>query len=113
MKKKLTIKIDTTYKYLQLWNGLFHLTNKEMEILAAFMDLKAKGPNLCSVPNKKRVAKIVGIEDYNTLNNYVKRFKDKGAIKKSGVSYTMNAFLNPKVTHVELHINRSNSGNQV
>ena len=81
-KRKITVSIDSTYKYLQLWNGIFNLTDKELAILASFIDANTikKDINICSVSNKKDVAKIMGIKDYNTLNNYVKKFKDKGAI---------------------------------
>ena len=30
--------IDSTYKYLQLWNGIFNLTNTELTILSYFID---------------------------------------------------------------------------
>ena len=36
-KKKITVNIDTTYKYVQLWNGIFDLTNKELTILSSFI----------------------------------------------------------------------------
>ena len=33
--KKISVNIDTTYKYLQIWNGIFDMTNKELEILSS------------------------------------------------------------------------------
>ena len=76
---KVKIKANSIYKRLQIWNGIFNLTNKELQILAAFIDVQSitNEVNLCSVKNKREVARIVGIKDYNTLNNYIKRFKDK------------------------------------
>ena len=96
INKKITINIDSTLKYLQLWNGIFNLTDKEMEILAAFIDIQTitSEENLCSVKNKREVARIVGIKDYNTLNNYIKRFKDKKVMQKSDGNYNLNTFLN-------------------
>ena len=91
-KRKITVSIDSTYKYIQLWNGIFDLTNKET--------------NICSVRNKKEVARIVGIKDYNTLNNYIKKFKDKGAIIKKDTLYTINPFLNPDTDIVEITIKK-------
>ena len=38
-KKKITVNINSTYKYLQLWNGIFKLTEKELTILSAFIDV--------------------------------------------------------------------------
>ena len=83
-KKKITVNIDNTYKYIQLWNGIFNLTDKELTIISAFIDVNniTDEVNLCSVKNKKEVSRIVGIKDYNTLNNYIKRFKDKSVILK-------------------------------
>jgi hypothetical protein len=108
-KKRITVKIDTTYKYIKLWNGLFNLTKKELEILSAFVDanraFKKKVKNACNVDIKKIVAANLGIEDYNTLNNYVKRFKKKGVIIKKGKYYSLNKLLDPETSSVEILIN--------
>lgn len=107
-RRKITVNIDTTYKYVQLWNGIFNLTDKELAIIASFIDtnIVTGDANLCSVKNKKAVAKIVGIKDYNTLNNYIKKFKDKGAMIVSQSMYKLNPFLNPDTDVVEITINR-------
>tara|TARA_R110002012_G_C11616018_1_gene608536 strand:+ start:415 stop:765 length:351 start_codon:yes stop_codon:yes gene_type:complete len=108
-KKRITVKIDTTYKYIRLWNGLFNLTRKELEILAEFVDankaLKDKAKNVCNVEIKKIVASKLSIEDYNTLNNYIKRFKKKGVILKKGKYYSFNKLLDPETSSVEILIN--------
>ena len=67
-KRKITVNIDSTLKYLQLWNGIFNLTDKGLQILSAFIDVQdiTDEVNLCSVRNKKEVARIVGIKDHNT-----------------------------------------------
>ena len=108
MKKKITVTIDTTYKYVQLWNGIFNLTEKGMQILSAFIDVQniTNEENICSVKNKREVARIVGIKDYNTLNNYVKRFKDKGVLNKNNNIYSLNPFLNPDTSFVEVIIKK-------
>jgi len=108
MKRKITVKIDSTIKYIQLWNGIFNLTDKEVQILSAFIDIQniTDEVNFCSVKNKKEVSRIVGIKDYNTLNNYIKRFKDKGAIRKKDNNYKLNPFLNPETDSVEITIKR-------
>ena len=108
MKRKITVKIDSTIKYIQLWNGIFNLTDKEVQILSAFIDIQniTEEVNFCSVKNKKEVSRIVGIKDYNTLNNYIKRFKDKGAIRKKDSNYKLNPFLNPETDSVEIIIKR-------
>ena len=106
--KKITVNIDTTYKYVQLWNGIFNLTEKGLQILSAFIDVQiiTEEDNFCSVKNKKEVARIVGIKDYNTLNNYIKRFKDKGVVSKKDNNYKLNNLLNPNTSSVEIIINK-------
>jgi hypothetical protein len=107
-KKKITVSIDSTYKYIQLWNGIFNLTEKELKILASFIDVNniTEEVNLCSIRNKKEVSRMVGIKDYNTLNNYVKSFKDKGTILKRNNIYVLNPFLYPDTDVVEITINK-------
>ena len=93
-KKKITVNINSTYKFLQVWNGIFDLTNKELEILAAFID------------TKKLVAEIVGIKDHNTLNNYIKKFKDKKVFKKEGSNYILNNLLDTDTNIIEIEFRR-------
>ena len=33
-QRKIVVNIDSTYKYVQLWNGIFTLTDKELTILS-------------------------------------------------------------------------------
>ena len=109
MKKRIiTVNINTTYKYIQLWNGIFNLTDKELQILASFIDVQeiTDEVNMCSIRNKKEVARIVGIKDPNTLNNYIKKFKDKGAILKKNGYYKLNPFLDTDTDLVEVTIER-------
>ena len=106
MKKKLTIKINSTYKYLQVWNGIFNLTNKELEILSVFIDVQSisKEKNLSSMSNKKEVAEKLLIKDPNTLNNYIKKFKDKGVLRLKSNNYTLNNLLDPNTDTVEINL---------
>jgi predicted transcriptional regulator len=93
--KTLKIRVDSTLKYLQIFNGILELTEKELLVLSKFIDL-SDTVNLCSPENKKTVAKSLGIKDYNTLNNYVKKLKDKGAIKKTKDGYALSHILVPQ-----------------
>ena len=108
MKKTIRVNINTTYKYLQIWNGIFNLTDKELEILTAFVDTQeiTEDINLCSINNKKQVARMIGIKDYNTLNNYIKRFKDKGVILKRMNNYKLNSAFNTNTDRIEIIITR-------
>jgi len=92
--RKLNIKVNTTFKYIQVFNGILELTQKEMLILSELINYGDR-KNLCTVETKKIVANLVGIEDFNTLNNYVKRLKDKGALVKTNHTYTIAPFLVP------------------
>ena len=106
MDIKIKIKANSIYKRLQIWNGIFDLTNKELEVLACFIkvNIKAKRKNMCSKGNKDEVANILEFEDPNTLNNYIKRLKDKGAfLYKKGI-YDVNKMLNPKITKIEIEL---------
>ena len=107
-KRKITVNIDNTLKYLQLWNGIFNLTDKGLQVLSVFIDVQdiTSDHSLCSVKNKKEVSRIVGVKDYNTLNNYIKRFKDKGAVLKADGVYKLNPFLDPNTKNVEVAINK-------
>tara|TARA_R110002050_G_scaffold140618_1_gene265568 strand:- start:662 stop:997 length:336 start_codon:yes stop_codon:yes gene_type:complete len=111
MDQNLTIKVNSTYKYLQLWNGIFNLTDKELKILALFIDAdkEKKSVNLCSPTAKKLVAKQLGFADYNTLNNYVKKFKDKGVLLKKGRNYSLNKLLNIKTESVRINLQWQNA----
>lgn len=82
------IKVSNQYQYLQLLNGIFRLTEMELRVLALFAEeqhaittnnlpLNAFSPDV-----KKRVADKLNKDDFNTLNNYIKRLKDKKVIKE-------------------------------
>ena len=108
INRKITVNIDSTLKYIQLWNGIFNLTDKEVQILATFIDVQTITDelNLCSVSNKKKVSNILKIKDYNTLNNYIKKFKDKGVMLKQNGNYKLNPFLSPETDSVHVTIQR-------
>tara|TARA_R110000744_G_scaffold5893_1_gene20763 strand:+ start:83 stop:403 length:321 start_codon:yes stop_codon:yes gene_type:complete len=90
--RKVKIKANTTLKFLQVFNGILELTYRELQVLSKLIDL-GQTKDLCSVTNKKLVSDDMGIKDYNTLNNYVKRLKDKNAIKKTVDGYILNPVL--------------------
>ena len=104
--RRVKIKADTTLQYLQVFNGIFELTDKEMVVLAKFIDLGEKD-DVCSINTKKLVADMLDIEDYNTLNNYVKRLKDKGVLLKSKNKYSVIPYLLPE-NNVVIQITKSN-----
>tara|TARA_R110002020_G_scaffold39608_7_gene117498 strand:- start:8790 stop:9101 length:312 start_codon:yes stop_codon:yes gene_type:complete len=98
MSRTIKIKADSTFRFLQVFNGILELTDKELLVLSKFVDNAEHG--FCSADSKKIVANEIGILDPNTLNNYVKRLKDKGAIVKGKAGYKLAQILVPsnKVT---------------
>ena len=97
MKKKIKAKITDTKGYIGVLNGMFNLTDKEMEVLAAFIDkekeLRHVKVDPFSSAVKKMIATSLGIEDHNTLNVYIKRLKDKNVIRQSGNTYQIAGVL--------------------
>ena len=102
--KPIKIKVQTTFKYLSFFNGLFKLTENELKVLAALID-NNQDSNLCSPTNKKKIAEILEIKDHNTLNNYVKRLKDKKAIRKTKDGYELSPSLSPTNTNIQITYN--------
>lgn len=100
-QKILKVPATTTLQYLQLFNGLFELTTKEMEVLAAFvtlhLHLKKVGvmANVFSSDMKKKVAEQLGFDNWNHLNVYIKQLRDKKAIRKIPGGYDIHPFLIP------------------
>lgn len=104
--KRFNIKIDSFFSYIQLFNGIFNLTKTEMEVLAEFMRVRyievrkngnKKEPNVFNMRFKKVVADKLGRDNPETLNNYIKGLKDKGAIypNRNGRGYRINKILIP------------------
>lgn len=98
----MNIKTDTTQKFLQIFNGILELTDTELKVLAEFIDL-SETVNLCSPANKKKVSEKLEIKDHNTLNNYVKRLKDKGAIVQTKNGYELAAILKKEPVQINIH----------
>jgi len=76
---------------------MLNLTEKEIIVLAAFIDkhkeLEEHEIDVFSAPVKKQIAKSLDMEDFNVLNNYIKAFKDKGAIRNVKGNYVFNPVL--------------------
>lgn len=100
--RRVNIKTDTTQKFLQIFNGILELTDTELKVLAEFIDL-SETVNLCSPANKKKVSEKLEIKDHNTLNNYVKRLKDKGAIVQNKNGYELAAILKKEPVQINIY----------
>src|SRR5699024_54313 len=93
----ITINLKNTKQYIILLNGLFQLTAKEVIILEAFInkyrELESLDIDVFSAEIKKQIAKSLDIDNFNTLNVYVKRLKDKRALIYKDGSYKINSIL--------------------
>src|SRR5690554_1661937 len=97
MRKKITIPIKNSYDYIRKMNGFFNLTEKESFILSKFVDkhdeLVSTKIDPFSSQIKRIIADDIDIDDYTQINVYIKRLKDKGAIRKDHGSYIINPLL--------------------
>ena len=91
--KVVNVTVKSTKQRLRILNGMFQLTEKELTILAAFLDkadqLEDTGISVFSAEAKKSIAESLDIDDFNTLNVYIKRLKDKQALIYTG-NYEFN-----------------------
>lgn len=88
--KTLQIQVsEGTYirSFLEVLNGLLKLTDKELQILETFLQVNPKEP--CTHEFKMEVVRRSGIKNIAVLNNYIKKFKDKGILfyKDPGLYY--------------------------
>jgi len=97
--RKINIDTDSTLKFIQVFNGILELTDTEMQVLSSLIDNR-ETVNLCSPANKRKVAETLNIKDHNTLNNYVKRLKDKGAIVMTKNGYELSKLLNKEAAQI-------------
>lgn len=96
-RKVIKVTLRNTEQYLRILNGMFKLTDKEILVLAAFIDkqkeLESTGLNVFSTEVKKKIAEELGMDDFNTMNVYVKRLKDKKAVIYKNSTYKVNPIL--------------------
>lgn len=96
MSKQINVSITTLRDYAELLNPLFGLTDTELEVLGGFIKAKVAidksnlDVNPFSTEVKKEVAEDLGREDFNTLNTYIKRLKDKNAIIPNQEGYQIH-----------------------
>lgn len=101
MKKTVKIPTPSTREYIQLFNGIFRLTEMEKNVLAEFLDLylELKGQDNGSPftsEMRKVIAKRVSKGDPHLLSVYIKKLKTKGALSPDPSSiYKINPVLIP------------------
>ena len=101
-KEKVTIGLKNTKQYVQFWNGILKLTDREVGILAELMDGEGE---LGDTENRAYVCASLGLSK-EVMNTYIKRLKDKKALQyeKLTKTYKLNNLLRGgKVVEVALH----------
>lgn len=85
--KNLRIKnITSVRKYLLIYTGIFQLTDAELDVLAEMIRYRLKGlhsktdSDPFSVGAKKLISQRLGMGNPYSVNTYIKRLRDKGAI---------------------------------
>lgn len=88
---KTVSKTDLYKEFLKSLNGILDLTDRELELLATFIDIDINTPklpniskNVISTENRKYVRKILGITPDN-LSRYITKFKNQGILVKGRV----------------------------
>lgn len=81
-------KSDLIMEFLKGLNGVLNLTARELELLAAFVELDINTPklpnihkNVVSTENRKYIKNTLGITPDN-LSRYIARFKAQGILIK-------------------------------
>lgn len=82
------------------------MTPKELDILVLFLECADDYSNLCTLENKKCVADRLKLKDKNTLNNYIKKLKDKRVFGITKNCYTLNELLDPKNGNIQISLSR-------
>ena len=98
-------KKDLYFEFLTSLNGILQLTNREMELLTALMNIDVNTPklpdytkNIISAENRKYIKTTLGITKDN-LSRYITKFKDKGIIVKGKADdeWLINPALIPEI----------------
>lgn len=91
-----------SYEFLHSLNGIIGLTERELQLLAAMLDLYLAEPkyrdSIDCTDARKKIISITGVSKEN-LSRYIRLFKQKGLLarsKKHGAS-TLNTAIVPVV----------------
>lgn len=98
-------KTDLYNEFLKSLNGILNLTDRELELLATFIQIDINTPklpniskNIISTENRKYIRKMLGITPDN-LSRYITKFKNQGILVKGRVEdeVMVNKALIPEV----------------
>lgn len=98
-------KADLNTEFLKSLNGILDLTDRELELLAAFIAIDINTPklpniskNVISTENRKYIRKVLGITPDN-LSRYITKFKNQGILIKGKIEdeVVVNKALIPEI----------------
>ena len=103
-KKVIDHPVRNVRDYVRLFNGIFRLTDMELDILAEFIKLQLQmnragwQTNAFSTDGRKIVAKNLkpNTKDHAWLGQYIMMLKEKGAITPITGGYTIDPRLIPQ-----------------
>lgn len=88
---KTVSRTDLYKEFLKSLNGILDLTDRELELLATFIDIDINTPklpniskNVISTENRKYIRKVLGITPDN-LSRYITKFKNQGILVKGKI----------------------------
>jgi hypothetical protein len=85
---KVNVKIKSVRNYVQLLNGIFNLTPREMDVISRFIEVgDLSNDSKVFVSNQEKIT-------INTLNLYVAKLIKKRAIVKNKGKYIITPLLN-------------------
>jgi hypothetical protein len=84
---KTVSRTDLYREFLNSLNGILKLTDRELELLTAFIDIDVNTPklpnvrkNVISTENRKYIKRTLGITPDN-LSRYIAKFKQQGILR--------------------------------
>lgn len=98
---KFQVRLATTSQYIKFFSGAYNLTDKEIVILAHLSDAKGE---ICSKENRAAASVSLGISKM-VLNTYIKRLKDKKALRVKDGNYELSKIFQ-RHREVEIFITR-------
>lgn len=98
--RKIDLQITSVFQYLKVLNGFLELTDTDRLILATLIEVHLERPNDPAITStqKKEAARRLGRKNFNSLNNYIKKFKDMKIIEKQVEGYKFSAAVLPQDT---------------
>lgn len=104
--KRAKITLNSIEDYVRMMNGLFGLTDREIDVLSEFIKEKLyreqndidANVHLFHHSVKKRIAKRLGKKSHHWINGYIMDLKKKGAIVPLGEEgkYRINKGIMPR-----------------